>query len=201
MPAFPRTIGVQRASSFLMPGALQSWSQSGKAQSRSTVQVGRMWTETLRPFLAGSIEGRALIAFLNNAWRNGTGYTISHPSYLTPNGGATGTILVNGASQTGSTLNVDGVTGSSPGLRAGDIISVNGIAHVFDATADVNISAGAMAIPINPPIFAGGSPADNAAVTITAVQLNAKLASAPDIPPAGPDGFIADLVVVHRETP
>jgi hypothetical protein len=54
MTAWPRDIEPQQASSFIMPGALQSWSQSGKAQHRSTVQVGRIWSETYPPFKSSS---------------------------------------------------------------------------------------------------------------------------------------------------
>lgn len=197
--SWPRDILPAAASSFVMPGALASWSQSGRAQHRTTVQIGRIWTETYPPFLASSLAGRKLVATINNVWRNGTQFDIDHLSYLTPNGGATGTIRVNGASQTGATLTVDGVTGSSPGLRAGDILSVAGLSPVFDVTADVTIAAGAMIIPINPPIFVGGSPADNALVTITGVRLNAFIHGAPDIPQAGPDGYIGGLSVSFRE--
>lgn len=202
MAAWPRVILPQRASPFVMPGALQAWSQTGKAQHRATAQVGRIWKETYVPFRAGSIEGRAFIATINNYWRNGTGFTIDHRVYLTHNGGGTGTARVVGGGQTGSSLATDGWTGSNPVLRAGDIIAIAGIAHVFDVTADApNLVAGACTLAINPPIFAGGSPADNAIVTYTGVVLNAKLFDPPDIPDAGPDEFIAGLTLTFRETP
>lgn len=202
MASWPRDILPQSVTPFIMPGALQSWSQSGKGQHRATVQIGRIWTETYVPFQVGSITGRKLLAFINNHWRNGLTFDIDHRSYLTHLGGGGGTARVNGGSQTGSSINTDGWTGSNPVARAGDIISFAGIAHVFDLTADApNLSAGACALAINPPIFAGGSPADNAIITYTGVRLNAKIAEAPNIPAAGPDTFIGGLTIVFREAP
>lgn len=202
MASWPRDIIPQQASPFLMPGAMQSWSQSGKGEHRSTVQIGRIWSETYPPFQVSTAAGRKLIAAINNFWRSGASFDIEHYSYLTHNGGGTGSPLINGASQTGSVINTDTWTGSNPVLKMGDIIGIAGIAHVFDIVADApNLSAGATALNINPPIFVGGSPADNAAITYTGVRLNAVILSAPDIPPAGPHGFIAGLTVTFREMP
>jgi hypothetical protein len=184
-----------------MPGALQSWGQSGKGQHRATLQIGRMWTELYVPFLAGSPEGRKFVALINQYWRSGTEFTIDHRSYLTHNGGGTGTARVNGASQTGSSLNTDGWTGSNPVLRAGDIIAIAGLKHVLDVTADApNLVAGACALAIHPPIFAGGSPADNAIITYTGVPLNAKIAAPPEIPPAAENQYIGGLSITFRES-
>lgn len=200
MPAWPRDIAPQSASGFSMPGALAAWSATGKAQHRATAQIGRIWSETYPPFLAGSIAGRKLIAFINQMWRNGTAFDIDHYSYLTPNGGGTGTARVNGASQTGASLATDGWTGTNPVLRAGDIFTIAGLSQVFDVTADApNLAATAATLAINPPIFTGGSPADNAIITYTAVRLNAFLLVAPDIPPAGPDMMIGGLSCSFRE--
>lgn len=202
MAAWPRDILPQHSSSFIMPGALQAWSQSGKGQHRATVQVGRIWSETYPPFASTGAFGRKLIATINNLWRNGTAFTIDHRSYLTPNGLGTGSPQVNGASQTGSTLSTKSWTGSNPVLRAGDIISIAGLSQIFDVVVDApNLAAGITALTINPPIFAGGSPANSAAITYTGVTLNAFILSAPDIPPAGPDVMIAGLTVVFREAP
>ncbi|MEK9722042.1 MAG: P22 phage major capsid protein family protein [Rhodospirillaceae bacterium] len=103
-------------------------------------------------------------------------------------GAYTGTPLVNGASQTGSSLVTDGWGTSITGvLKQGDIItlaSVNGVNPVsksnnsvlqqFVVTADVNSDgSGNATIPIYPAITTSGasqtvtgSPADNAAITV-----------------------------------
>ena len=202
MPAWPRDILPQASSSFVMPGALAAWGQSGKGQHRATAQIGRIWSETYPPFLASSIFGRRFLATINNLWRGGTEFTVDHRSYLTRNGtGTAGTPLVNGANQTGASLVTDGWgINASDVLRGGDIIRIAGLKPVFVVTADVGSDgSGAATLSLNPPIFAGGSPADNAALTITGVLLNAFMASAPDLPAAGPDGFIAGLTVTFRE--
>jgi hypothetical protein len=67
-------------------------------------------------------------------------------------------LLVNGAGQTGSTLNADGATLSQTGyLKAGDYIAFNNELHMV--TDDCNSSGiGEVAIPIAPPIR---KPTDN----------------------------------------
>jgi hypothetical protein len=81
--------------------------------------------------------------------------------------------LVNGASQTGSNLIIDGASNSiNLWLRQGDIIKVVGAAVVSDVTADVNTNgSGQATIPISPPIFVGGSPLDNAVVEINPASI------------------------------
>lgn len=201
MPAFPRTILPERATPMLMPGALLSWGQTGKNQARSTAQVGRVWTETYPIFKADAQAGRALLAFINSAWRNGTSFTIVHELYKTPLGLGGGTARVNGANQLGTSLITDGWTGSDPVLRAGDIISVAGVPYVLDITADApNLVAGGCTLTVNPPIF-GTAPADNALITYTGVQINAMLAQEPQFAEAGGYGYIAGLKLVFRESP
>jgi hypothetical protein len=81
--------------------------------------------------------------------------TITHiniPSY--------GTVLVNGGSQTGSSLVVDGLTAAP---QAGDVFKVAGIDKVYTVTANATVSSGGATVAINPAL--ASSPADNAAVT------------------------------------
>lgn len=62
------------------------------------------------------------------------------------------TVLVNGAGQTGSTINLDGATFSVTGyFKQGDYISFNNELHMV--TEDVDSSAtGTLSVPIAPPI-------------------------------------------------
>ncbi len=81
--------------------------------------------------------------------------TITHiniPSY--------GTVLVNGGSQTGSSLVVDGLTAAP---QAGDVFKVAGIDKVYTVTTNATVSSGGATVAINPAL--ASSPADNAAVT------------------------------------
>lgn len=201
MPAWSRTILPMNVTPMTMGGALQSRGQSGKSQRRATTQAGRIWKETYKPFKLNSAAGRAFVAMIMDYWRNGTAFTIDHRSYLTPFGAGTGTPLVNGAGQTGSTLNTDGWTGSNPVLKAGDIIKIAGVPGIRDITADApNLVSGACGLSINPPIFVGKSPADNAVITYTGVLLDAFLLSGPeelvDMPP---NGYVAGLTLTFVE--
>jgi len=84
----------------------------------------------------------------------GTTHTkVSKPSY--------GTVLVNGGSQTGATLNVDGLTGTP---QIGDTFSIAGVEKVYTVLAVPTVTSGAAALSIYPSL--ASSPADNAAITM-----------------------------------
>lgn len=84
---------------------------------------------------------------------SGTGFSLVNvPVY--------GTVLVNGASQTGSSLIVDGLD-STPQL--GDIFKIAGVDKIYTVTATPTVSSGGATIAINPAL--ASSPADNAALT------------------------------------
>jgi len=85
---------------------------------------------------------------------NGTaGWTkINVPAY--------GTVLINGAGQTGGSLIVDGLT-SIP--QIGDTFTVAGIQQVYTVTALPTVTSGGTTLTIQPNL--ASSPADNAAVT------------------------------------
>lgn len=86
-----------------------------------------------------------------------TTFTFTLPGNLsTPQGVATGTPLVMGASQTGRSVVTDGWTATTPAiLKAGDFIKFNGHAKVYMLTADVNSDSGGNAnLAIEPALFA-----------------------------------------------
>jgi hypothetical protein len=84
---------------------------------------------------------------------SGSGWTkINTPSYGTP--------LVNGASQTGSTLNADGFSAAP---QVGDTFTIAGVNLIYTVLSTPTLSSGAAAISINPAL--DSSPADNAAIT------------------------------------
>jgi hypothetical protein len=83
----------------------------------------------------------------------GSGYThINVPNY--------GTVLVNGASQTGSSLVVDGLSAAP---QAGDVFKIAGVDLVYTVTSDASVSSGGATLAINPAL--ASSPADDAAIT------------------------------------
>ena len=87
------------------------------------------------------------------------------PDARTPRGAATGTPLVNGASQTGSTLTIDGCAASVTNwLMAGDYFVQNGQMHLLTAPANTN-GSGQATLNFKPAMRT--SPADNAPLTVT----------------------------------
>ena len=83
----------------------------------------------------------------------GNGFTLVNvPSY--------GTVLVNGASQTGSSLVIDGLT-ATPQL--GDIFKIAGVDKIYTVTATPTVTSGGATVAIDPAL--ASSPADNAAIT------------------------------------
>lgn len=109
---------------------------------------------------AGTVLGVAYWSSRAIACRNGSIYSstgsawtkISKPSY--------GTVLVNGAGQTGASIALDGLTVAP---RIGDTFSVAGIEKVYTVTANATLVSGGATVAINPNL--ASSPADNAAVT------------------------------------
>ena len=83
----------------------------------------------------------------------GNGFTLVNvPDY--------GTVLVNGASQTGNTLDVDGLD-ATPQL--GDIFKIDGVDLIYTVTATPTVTNNAATIAIDPALPT--SPADDAAIT------------------------------------
>lgn len=89
------------------------------------------------------------------------------PVYDNPKRGAYGgTPLVVGASQTGSSIDLDGVSNTSNWIRAGDYLSivVNSEHELKMCTADANSSGGAVTVAFEPRLRA--SPLNNAIVHV-----------------------------------
>lgn len=84
--------------------------------------------------------------------------------------GSPGSPLVNGGSQTGSTLVTDTWT-SGYVIKAGKwiAVSVSSLIYLYQCTADTTATAGAASIPVQPPLRA--SPADNAALIINPAKI------------------------------
>lgn len=147
----------------LMPTGLHSVAQSGKSQFRAIQHVGRSWTETYGVIDPETVTGRAFLHEVHYLLRTGTVVNVLHPGYGALLGTGGGTPLVSGGSQVGSSIVTDGWPNSTIVLAVGDLIQFTGLPLVYDVTAQVTSNgSGEAAIPIDPPIFAGGAPADNA---------------------------------------
>jgi hypothetical protein len=99
-------------------------------------------------------ESTAIAVRNNNIYSSGgSGWTrINVPSY--------GTVLVDGGSQTGGSLDVDGLTAIP---QIGDTFTLAGVNLIYTITAAVTVASGAATITISPNL--DSSPADNAVVT------------------------------------
>lgn len=116
------------------------------------------WSELIKP------EIRALRAFLAKLRGRAGRVYLWDMSLETPDGIATGTPLVMGAAQVGSSLVTDGWTNSVTGiLLTGDYIGVNGELKTLVSDADSD-AGGQATLVFEPPLRT--SPADNAAITL-----------------------------------
>ena len=203
MALWPRIIVPRSATPPEAMGPFMDVGGSGSAQSRDLLAFVRRWEEAYPRFDAWSINGRGFLRRVRDAWRSGEIFTIVHPDLKLAKGAGGGTPLVNGAAQTGQSLITDGWPNSTLVLRDGDPINITGLNLVFFAAADVNSNgSGQATIPLDIPILAGGSPADNAAIIVNAVVFRARIIDAPTFPRIGPSGVTeGDLVIPFQEQP
>ena len=117
------------------------------------------YTGTYRTLGVEVFNDSVLVALNSDLYKTtGSGYTkINVPSY--------GTVLVNGASQTGATLAVDALTGVP---KVGDVFTIAGVDKVYTVTTSATVSSGGSTIAINPDL--ASSPADNAVVTFISLS-------------------------------
>lgn len=199
MADFNRIIPPNKVSYPPMIPGQDSWGQSGKPQFRTTNQVGRTWTEEYAPMKASEANTRKFLAYINNLWRNRTIFTIQHKHLGTPtNAPVTGTLATNGASQTGSTLNVS--ANLSTVLLYGDIITIAGINTVFDIVENMTSGTDSTLI-INPPITVGMIYSNPATITYNSVKFRCVLDEGLEFPECDIDGFYAGLILKFREAP
>jgi hypothetical protein len=184
-----------------------SWSDSGAGQFRTTPQVGRVWEEEWPDLRIGRPNVDAFIAWLEWAQQTQEIFDITHPalpgSGKVPNGAGGGTPLVAGGSQTGTSLTIDGCSNSITRWAAGgDVIKIAGLNQIFRIRDDANSNgSGQVTLTIAPPIAAGGSPADNAAITRSGCTLRAIIWPKISMPTARPGHFIRGLRIGFREVP
>ena len=129
---------------------------------QSVDRGGERWRITLQYMNLKNADRAVMQAFL--ARLNGQQHRFTLHNHDEPQRGVlSGTPLVAGASQTGVTLNIDGVGTVSDWIMAGDWFSVNG--ELKMAVLDANSSGGAATLTFVPRLRE--APADNAAVTVS----------------------------------
>lgn len=116
-------------------------------------------------------------AFLNSLRGQYGTFTIVPPDRRAPQGALGGTPLVNGAAQTGSSIDVKGGSiNITDWAKAGDFVIFGGDTKVYQITADASTDgSGNITLSIYPPLLT--SPADNASVTLTDVPFTVALTS------------------------
>lgn len=132
-------------------------------------------TLTLTTSLASSPADQAAVTFTSHtgivkgvaawedsvlAYRNNDIYESSGSSWSKINVPSYGTVLVNGATQTGTSLIVDGLTDAP---KNGDTFTIAGVAKIYTVVADATVTTGGATLTINPAL--DSSPADNAVIT------------------------------------
>jgi hypothetical protein len=148
-------------------------------QQQAVAHAGQRWeVDVTLPSMARA-DAEQWVAFLVSLrGRLGT-FTLGDPVSATPRGSAGGTPLVNGASQTGGVLNIDGCTASQTGwLKAGDYIQLGtaGSATLHKVLADVNSNgSGEVSLDLWP--YIRTAPANDATVVVTNTVGRFRLAS------------------------
>ena len=86
-------------------------------------------------------------------------------------------------------------------VKAGDVLKVAGLPQLLRASASATMDEnGNATLTIDPPIIAGGSPANNAALTVSDNTLTVFIASPPNLPPAVPGYFVDGMTLTFRES-
>ncbi len=205
MTVFSRDILPRGTTYPEMPSSLLSFGQSGKAQIRSTQQVGRRWVETYPVMKMSDPTTRKFLAQIQNLYRNRVIFDTDCRATRVLLGTGAGTPVVNGVSQVGANIITNGWTASQLVLKQGDVVQFGTISLVYDVTGDVTADgSGNATIPINPPIYAGGSPVNGVAVVINSpagtVHYRVFIERVV-VPSAGPDEYMAGLQLHFCEAP
>lgn len=147
----------------------QSGGRSPFDGTEQTLELpGARWVAELRWRDLDLPEWRALCAFIDRLSGRAGRFTWSPISRFARRGTATGTPLVNGANQTGTSLITDGWTSTAPAFLAGDLVGYvdsSGRSMLHRVVADVSPVTGAATLTLAPAIRR--SPADNAALNLT----------------------------------
>jgi len=137
--------------------------------SQTQEQPGSLWQVTFEyPPMTRAQAGVWLSFLVKLRGRSGRFYG-GDSTYTTPRGVATGTPLVNGAAQIGSTLNTKGWSGPVTGIMlAGDYIAYDvpsGLRQLHLVVADANSDAGGLAALVIEPAIRESPAADAGIIT------------------------------------
>lgn len=136
------------------------------------VHTGQRWEASIELPPMTHANARQWIAWLSSLRGHQGSFLMGDPLGVTPAGSAGGTPVVDGASQTGGSLNITGATASQTGwLKAGDYIQLGSgettTLHMVLADADSDVS-GDVTVDIWPDLRS--SPSDAATVVVSAAK-------------------------------
>lgn len=149
-------------------------------------RLGSRWRyEVVMPPMVMA-DARKWAAALSRGLREGVSYEVLQPT--TP-AGVPGSVLINGGSQAGDSIVVDGGR-AGYSVYAGQWLSIltGGRRYLYQAAAYVKLAGGAGTIEIEPPLRA--TPADNDPITFAAPMIEGLL--------SGPPGWSIDVDRVAR---
>lgn len=156
LPAF-------KASSFYLETNTQTFESPLNRATQRLELAGQRWRATYTLPKMNKSQVAEWIAFFMKCKGRTEKFTASDPDWKTNLGAWRGTPLVNGASQTGNSLIIDGCTASITNWgRAGDYFNVNSELKRLTANVTTN-GSGQVTLSFEPPLRT--SPADNAAIT------------------------------------
>jgi hypothetical protein len=145
---------------------------SGAVVTQSQISAGRVWIEEYPPLKGGDVDVESFLTDIE-VWRQRSiVFDIDIPllpgSGRAPNGVGGGTPVVDGGSQTGTTLDIRGFpTGTANVIVKGDVFSIAGLQGLYRATETVSSDgSGNVSVGINPGIYTGHSPVDGASITL-----------------------------------
>lgn len=169
MTAYNIPTGVKiRASSFGLVSNTRVFTSVFTGATQTLRQTGERWKATYILSTANRAGIANIQAFLLNLQGQSNTFNAYDPDAKTARGTAgtlAGSPLVNGGSQTGNSLIIDGCTANQTGyLLAGDYFAVNGELKMI--TQSINTDAGGNAtLVFQPPLR--NSPSNNAVITLS----------------------------------
>ena len=168
---------------------LTSRTQGNKVEIRATGGRGVSWEEEYTWLQGRDGDVRELLQELMQWHASGTTVDLTPYSHRA----ALGTVVadatgqIDGAAQSGATLDVDNFSPASGTILQGDYITITGSGpgHALWITADTTLSSGAGTLNIYPSIPTGQEPSDSGTVTLNGV-ITCEIVDPPRMPVGRP---------------
>lgn len=162
-----------RSASFGLEENTETFTSPISNTIQTLARTGGRWYLTINYAPMKRADAQSVIAFLTKLRGRVNSFNGFDPLATSPLGDVSGsTLLVDGGSQTGTSLTVDGAEASTLILKAGDYFEVNNELKMItdDVTSD---SSGDATINFSPSLRS--SPSDNASITTTNPNCEMKL--------------------------